>query len=220
MSQLRSRGRKVYAPAFITGTSSEFMGRKPLPRVLRQRWITFLLGPEGVGKSTVARSLSAAGSRLEIDAKQFETLVNARVRSGGWSQRILSAPSVVLDGPMWLSNVPGRKRFLIELVRHRAKSGRRTFVCQTKDDLSVANLLEEVEPGSAVTLGLRFPVGRRARLRCARALCEKLGLPQDCAIGSEDLDPWRYDRVHAFLVEQAAFDLPASPSGRASGVQP
>jgi hypothetical protein len=195
----------VYAPAFITGTSSEFMGRKPLPRVLRQRWITFLLGPEGVGKSTVARSL-AVGSPLELDAKQFENQVNARVRNGAWPQRILSAPHVVLDGPMWLSNVPGRKRFLVELVRHRAASGRRTFVCQTKDDLLFANLLEEVEPGSAVTLGLRFPIGRRARLRCARALCDKLGLPQECAIGSEDLDPWRYDRVHAFLVEQVAFD--------------
>jgi len=207
VSQLRSRGRRLFAPAFITGTSSEFMGRKPLPRVLRQRWITFLLGPEGVGKSTVARSL-AVGSRIELDAKQFETQVNARVRSGAWSQRILSAPDVVLDGPMWLSNVPGRKRFLVELVRHRAASGRRTFVCQTKDDLSVANLLEEVEPGSAVTLGLRFPVGRRARLRCARALCETLGLPQDCAIGSEDLDPWRYDRVRAFLIEQAPWEQP------------
>jgi hypothetical protein len=135
-------------------------------------------------------------------------MVNARVRNGSWSQRILAAPHVVLDGPMWLSNVPGRKRFLVELVRDRAASGRRTYVCQTKNDPSVANLLEEVEPGSAVTLGLRFPVGRRARLRCARALCEKLGLPPDCAFGSEDLDPWRYDRVHAFLVEQAPWVQP------------
>lgn len=207
MSQLRGRRRTVYAPAFITGTSSEFLGRKPLPRVLRQRWIAFLLGPEGVGKSTVARAL-ALGTRVELDAKQLEVQVNSRVRTGTWSSRILSAPCVVLDGPMWLSNVSGRKGFLAELVRYRAVACRRTFVCQTKNDSSVSNLLEEVEPGSAVTLGLRFPVGRRARLRCARSLCDELELPLECAIGSEDLDPWRYDRVRAYLVEQQPWRAP------------
>jgi len=75
-----SSRRVVYAPAFITGTSSEFMGRKPLPRVLRQRRITVVLGPEGVGKSTVARALAAGIPPLELDAKQLETQFNARVR--------------------------------------------------------------------------------------------------------------------------------------------
>jgi ABC-type cobalamin/Fe3+-siderophores transport system ATPase subunit len=198
----------VYAPAFITGTSSEFMGRKPLPRVLRQRRITFVLGPEGVGKSTVARALSSGTPPLEIDAKQLETQFNARIRSGSWSARILSAPFVVLDGPVWLSSFSARKDFLAELVRNRAAASLKTFVCQARNDASVATLLEAVEPGSAVTLGLRFPVGRRARLRCALALCETLGLPPECAFGSEDLEPWRYDRVQAFLVEQLPWRRP------------
>jgi predicted ATPase len=130
VSQLTRGGggrRVVYAPAFITGTSSEFMGRKPLPRVLRQRRITFVLGPEGVGKSTVARAL-AAGTRLELDAKQLETQVNARVRSGSWSSRILSAPFVVLDGPVWLTSFSAKRSFLAELVRHRAAASLRRFV--------------------------------------------------------------------------------------------
>jgi hypothetical protein len=69
-------------------------------------------------------------------------------------------------------------------------------------------LVVEVVAGSAVTLGLRFPVGRRARLRVALALCEDLGLPPECAFGSEDLEPWRYDRVQAFLVEQLPWRRP------------
>jgi hypothetical protein len=190
------------APALLTGTSGEYMGRKPLPRLLRERHVVFVLGPQGVGKSTVARRL-AGNVRVDLDTQHLEHALLDRVRSGKWSDGITGAPSLLVDGPVWLRTRIGALTLLLELARNRADQGRRTVFCQAQSDGSVEELITLTEPGSAVVVGLRFPSGTRSRLRCARQLCRELSLPIDAADGSELLEPWRYDRVVAFLVERA-----------------
>ncbi|MEQ1500780.1 MAG: hypothetical protein ABMB14_01050 [Myxococcota bacterium] len=190
------------APALLTGTSSEFMGRKPLPRLLRQRNVLFVLGPHGVGKSTVARVLCGA-DRVDLDRNRLEHALLDRVRSGVWHEGLVDATSLVVDGPVWLRNRAGAVILLLELAKARATAGRRTAFCQVESDGSIEELISLTEPGSAVVVGLRFPTGRTSRMRCAREMCVELGLPADAADGSESLDPWRYDRLVAFLVERA-----------------
>lgn len=191
------------APALLTGTSGEFMGRKPLPRLLRQRRVVFVLGPHGVGKSTVAKSL-AGTDRIDLDRTEVERRLLDRVRRGSWSDEIDAIPSLVLDGPVWLRNRHGAAALLLEVARVRSIAGRRTLFCQAENDGSIEELISLTEPGSAVVVGLRFPGGRASRLRHAYEKCEELGLPHEAAHGSEALDPWRYDRLVPFLVERAA----------------
>jgi hypothetical protein len=207
------------APALLTGTSSEFMGRKPLPRLLRQRHLVFVLGPQGVGKSTVGRVLSRTNgdarvpSRLpavngysgwmDLDTSRLEHALLDRVRSGRWASEIEGASALVIDGPVWLRNRHGAVALLLELAKLRCTAQRRTVFCQAVTDGSIEELISLTEPGSAVVVGLRFPTGRKSRLRCAHEVCDAHGLPHAAADGSEALDPWRYDQLQAFLVERA-----------------
>jgi hypothetical protein len=190
------------APALVTGTSAEFMGRKPLPRVLRSRGVVFVLGPKGVGKSSVSRAL-LQGDRLDLERSQIEHAMLERVREARWAESLLCVPALLLDGPVWLRNRRGAVTLLLELARIRATAGRRTVFCQVETDGSIEELISLTEPGSAAVVGLRFPTGRASRLRCARELCDAHGLPHEVADGSEALEPWRYDRLEAFLVERA-----------------
>lgn len=190
-----------YAPALLTGTSSEFMGHKPMPRLLRQRRVIFVLGPDGVGKSTVARLLAGSG-HLRLDNRELDRVLLDRVRTGQWDETLTHSACLVLDGPTWLRNRTGAVQLLAELAQSRAISGHRTLFCQVDADGSIEELIAVMEAGSSVVVGLRFPSGRRARLRCARRLCDDLGLPREVAVGSEELEPWRYDRLVAWLVER------------------
>jgi energy-coupling factor transporter ATP-binding protein EcfA2 len=192
----------IAAPALITGTSSEFIGKRALPRVVSARQVAVVLGPSGVGKSTVARVL-AGERRLELGTRDLERGVLRRVRTGGWDDEWLATSSLVLDGPVWLRHRSGVVQLLSELARTRAERRFRTVFVQSDSDGSIEELFGEMEVGSCVVIGLRFPRGRRARMRIARRLCDELGLPRQAAAGSEQLDPWRYDRLVGYLVETA-----------------
>lgn len=193
--------RAVLAPALLTGTSAEFLGRKPLPTVLRERRTVFVLGPEGVGKTTVGRALCGA-DRTEVDARQLDAVLVGRVRTGAWD-RWVELPALLVDGPAWLRDRPGAVALLTELCATRADRDLVTVVCQAEADGSVEALIRQHPPGGAVVLGLRFPKGVKSRLRTALQLCEQLGLPPEAATGTDALDPWRYDHLTAHLIERA-----------------
>jgi hypothetical protein len=184
-------------PAFISGTSSEFLGRKPLPRAARYRPLIFLLGPDGVGKTEVARKLLGEDVPHLSDVELREVVVR-RVRRRRWDPELLSAPGLILDGPCFLNQRPGFASSIQALLKRRVKDGLRTVVIEAAAGGSTMELAASVSPDDRATLLLRFPIGR-GRRRFALTVCEELGVDAVHARSVVTLEPWSYGRVRAVL---------------------
>lgn len=187
-----------------------------MPRILRERHVILVLGPKGVGKSSVAQRLASldlpcAKGVLCLDTRQLQDALVVQVGARGWDPRLLEVPALVLDGPVWLHNRPAAVRALCELLRIRAERGLRTLVCQSDHDCSIDVLMGALEAGSSVVVGLRFPKGTRGRLRFARRVCEELDIPRSLARGSDLLEPWGYEAVIAYLAARKRRGEPAQP---------
>jgi hypothetical protein len=196
-----------WAPSFVTGTSAEYLGRRPLPRVVRERAAVVVVGPPRSGKTSVGVRLAGDGA-LVLDTRQLEEAVVDRIRSGVWRAEIAAAAALLLDGPVWLADRSGVVAVLVELLQLRQAAQRRTVVCQSDVDGSVSALLVAMPPGSIAMVGLRFPIGPRGRLRFARALCDTLGLPRARARGTEVLEPWDYPAVLAAVQRRRSVGAP------------
>jgi hypothetical protein len=140
-----------------------------------------------------------ADEPLVLDTRALQNALVERIALRHWPARILNVPALVLDGPVWLKNRPSAVDALRELIRERAKAGRRTLVCQSDEDCSVEVLLGEMEAGSTAVIGLRFPKGPRGRLRFARRMCDDLGLSTERARSTEAMEPWGYEAVIGHL---------------------
>lgn len=204
MTQPHVRHNGFVQPALFTGTSSEFLGRRALPRVVRDRPVVFVMGPDGSGKTRVAEKLARVGVSKRarprrLDSRELQRAVIERIKRGSWPARLRRAKSLVLDGPVWLRNRPAVVDVLYELLNERIRNGGRTILVQSDADGSVELLMGKMETGSLVVVGLRFPQGPRGKLRFARRMCGELDLPRDAARGSQHIQPWRYARVITYL---------------------
>ena len=130
-----------------------------------------------------------------VDTARVQDALVSRVRRGRWPRSLLRPAALVLDGPVWLRGRTGVVELLKELLEARAQDGRKTVVCQCDEDGSVDELIRVMRPGSVAVIGLRFPKGKRGRLRFARRACEEHGAPREAARGTDQLEPWRYERV-------------------------
>lgn len=178
----------------MTGTSTEYIGVKPLPRVLRDRPVVFVLGPQGVGKSTVATRLTR-GASLVCDSQGVQRAILERVRHSRWDPELLEFSSLVLDGPVWLQGRPAVVELLRELLQLRSDRGQRTIVCQADTDASVSLLMECLPVGQCAMVALRFPTSRRARLRAAERVCLDNGIPARFARHTANTSDWSYRNV-------------------------
>lgn len=184
--------------AFISGTSSEFLGRRPLPRAIQFREVLLLLGPTGVGKSEVARRLVGPDAP-RLNSRDLMDALAFRVRHRRWPEHLLEASGLIVDAPCFLARRPAVEQAFVHLLTTRAAAGRRTMVCQPEDGSTLHRLFEAVPAENRATLALRFPEGR-GRRRYAAHVCDELGIDRKHARTVVDLDPWTYERVHAALM--------------------
>lgn len=197
-------------PGFVTGTSSEYLGQRPLRKIFRERPVVVILGPAGSGKTSVARRIAGDGDVpvTYVDTKALADAVVQCARDGKWAARLIKAPRLVLDGPTWLRKRPGVVDMLLLLLETRRVAGLRTVVCDGTSDGSVEELMARAPAGTTVVLGLRLPTSRSGRLRFARRLCQTMDLPRTMARGTDALEPWGYAEVAAELRRKAAEPAP------------
>ena len=181
-------------PALLTGTSTEYLGKRPLPKIMRDRPVVILMGPPGVGKSSVAWQIVGESAK-HLHTRALQQAILRRVRTGSWSKALIKARGLILDGPVWLRNRPGVVELIVELLKARGEVGRRTVVCQAQGDCHIDVLIAAAPRGTLALVGLRFPKGKRGRVRFARRMCDERGLSNDAARGTELLTPWGYDIV-------------------------
>lgn len=193
----RSRRGARVETAFISGTSSELLGRRPLPRALHSRPVIFLLGPPGVGKTAVARRL-AGEHAAHLNSRSLLDALSHQARHRCWPAHLCEASALILDGPCFLTRRPSVIAALVQLLRARAEAGHRTMVCEAEDGSPLLSLMEGLSLDCRATVALRFPVGR-GRRRYASRVCDDLGIPRRFARRVLDLEPWTYTRVTAAL---------------------
>lgn len=190
------------APAHMTRTAGEFLGRRPLPKLIVSRPLVFLLGPEGSGKSSVGLRL-VGPEPLVIDGPALRALLVSRARNGRFPVAVEQAPRLLLDGVDCLFGREGAVRLLGALLAERSRAGRRTLVVQGAVDDSLVLLYPTVAPEYRASVLLRFPVGRGRRLFVQRE-CSRVGVSFPSARELVTMSPWTYSSVRAAVEALAA----------------
>lgn len=185
------------SPAHLTRTSAELLGRRALPRLLVDRPVTYVLGPPGVGKTTVARRL-CGDDRLEIGADGMRRALISAARRGTFPIELRRSPGLLIDDLDFLYNRDGAVRLIGAVLCERAVAGLRTVLCQGRADGSITVLFAPVPLHLRASVLLRFPVGK-GRKRYIRERAAALGVDPASLRDLAGLDPWSYGLVEERL---------------------
>lgn len=185
-------------PAMLTKTSGELLRGLPLPTVIRDRPLIFLLGPREVGKSVVAARILGPDQREVCAAECLRKALNYAARYRRWAPALVEAPGLLLDSVECLHGRYGPLDLLGSLLRTRAEAGRRTVLCQGPTDTSVTQLYANLPYELRATVLLRFPEGR-GRRRFVAERCRQRGIANERASAAIRLEPWSYAAVERFL---------------------
>lgn len=179
----------------LAGTSSQYL-RGAVPHLLRDARLVLVLGPRGVGKSSVVRHF-LSGPTLVLGGHDLAEAASRAVRRRAWPDEVLEADRLVIDGPTYLERRAGVRRLLTSLLEERTHASRRTVVIEG-DDASALLLQDSVPPEQRVTLNLRYPKnpGRR---RFVRHECLEIGLDPALATDLSVDEPWTYLKVKRAL---------------------
>ena len=179
----------------LAGTSTQYL-TGALPHVLRRAPVVLVLGPRGVGKSSVVRHM-LSGQAMVLRGDSLHEAASRAVRRRRWSEDILDSERLVIDGPSFLRRRAGVRRLVCALLAERALAGRRTVVIEGHDD-SALLLLDAVPVQLRVTLNLRYPKapGRR---RFIRKECAALGLDPHLGASLSIDEPWTWLKVKRAL---------------------
>ena len=137
----------------------------------------------------------AGSNAVYWSSRAIERAVLERVREGRWPGEVLCDRCLVLDGPVFVRTRVALRKLLRELLDARIAQSSRTVVTDAAGDGSAERLLDGMAAGDTVIIGLRFPKGRRGRLRYARRICAEQGLPREAAAGTDRIEPWTYQAV-------------------------
>lgn len=188
--------------ALLTGTSSEFIGQRPLPLALRVvNQTIFVIGPKDSGLTVVAQRIAGPKSVARIGARALNSLIDAFIESGSkeWPDRALKPNTLIIDGPQHLLTRKTATKAMLDLLSRRRKAGTLTIVVQQNDDDSLTSLIRPLKQGEYTIVGLRFPKGIRGRRRFARRYCKQSGYSVAASRGLAKMDDWTYSKVIATI---------------------
>ncbi len=189
-------GGDVLEPAAVTRTSAELLHRSP-PQVLSTRPIRFVLGPKGVGKSSVAARLLGKDA-IVVSGEGLRSALTRAARYKKWPEGWEAAPALLLDEVDCLHGRFGVLQMLGRLLDQRARNNLATVICQGSADTSITLLYESVPLHLRASLLLRFPVGR-GRRSYVKARCEARSIDMAHVKKGAALEPWSYAAVESYL---------------------
>ncbi len=187
---------EVLEPAAVTRTSAELLHRS-LPQVLSARPIRFVLGPKGVGKSSVAARLLGKDA-IVVSGDGLRSALTRAARYKKWPEGWEAAPALLLDEVDCLHGRFGVLQMLGRLLDQRARNSLATVICQGSADTSITLLYDSVPLHLRASLLLRFPVGR-GRRSYVKARCEARGIDMAHVKKGAALEPWSYAAVEGYL---------------------
>ena len=120
MPKTKRRSRSRYRSSFISGTCSEFLGAKPLPVLLNERPIVFLLGPSGVGKSMVARRILGEDTTF-LKQQEFLDSLALRILLHKWPDTLIETKHLIVED--LVSCMQDRQFFWLSLAYRASTQG-------------------------------------------------------------------------------------------------